>query len=327
MFRHLAVLSLILPSVISTPTSKATSLSTALKNRILTGHRSRKLDLTYECIDETINLWYNGESPPYTPNTLIAACGYQDPCDFSSLALDDDGAISDYDDRCIANDNTTLVEVTMKFTEEYAEYYHYGPFSGGGGPVRNLDTPFYFEVNNLPLCISKSCDASHFVTFFQLNFGMIGPHFLIYDESSVTLKCMEDFFGLQVWFEDGYPLESCEDQFPCDMLNVTEPELYSNFTRDCVEVGGSVQLYDMNDGFGYDDDEFLNEVFNYPFCVPDTCAADDHVPYFLMEILGMEWEVKAQTLDAPVTSSAPSAAVTGTVVTSLIVATMAFFLM
>lgn len=323
MFRYLVAFSSFLFPVISAHAAIDSQkvISKSIQTKLLQAHRSRDLDVSYECLENTFNLWSDNElmlAPPINPVTLAALCTTS-PCDFSTLNYDDDGLISEYSDRCTADGNNTVMEVTIKFTEEFSNYY--------SGPVRNLGAPFYLQVDNFPFCISKTCDASQLASFLQGYYGsrlMGALEFLIHDDSSMSVGCIEKLFESDLFYTDDYPFDICESQYPCDALNVTDPELFTNFTDACTENDGRIEFFHLEYVVYYEEGGVYPEVENYPMCLPMECDAQHTASFLHGALFGPAIEVSSSAAITEETSSGTSASTTGTFMTSFLVALGAF---
>jgi len=224
----------------------------------------RRLDISKQCLDETIMLWESEVVKWRFPWTT--ECD-DSPCDYEKAEPEYYNA---YKAQCKVLGGK-FVEYTYKFPEEL--------YSPGDGVARQLLAPFFLVVYNHPDCISKSCDANQFASFLQGidHVEQDNAYIYVYDQTMISKQCLDETMELES-IQPLSPYNLGCDEYPCDASNVA-PENYASVKAECKSLGGQFVEFTVKfEGNNapsrkLEDVQSDYEVNNYPDCIGQTCDA------------------------------------------------------
>lgn len=236
-----------------------------LKSKLLPMSPHRRLDVSKECIEETLMLWENEVVEWRFPWTF--ECD-DSPCDVAKVQNQFHQA---YKNQCKAREGK-FVQYTYRFPEEL-----YDPVNGTN---RQLLAPFFLVVYNHPDCISKSCDANQFASYLQGidHVEQNNTNIYVYDQTMISKQCMDQTMELSRVQLLSHNNLGCEE-YPCDASKVAA-ENHASVKAECQSLGGQFVEYTVRFQGANAPSRMLEteqednyEVINYPDCIGQSCDA------------------------------------------------------
>ena len=225
----------------------------------------RRLDISKECIDETMIIWENEVVEWRFPWAIEC---YDSPCDVAKVQHEFHAA---YKNQC-KEMGGKFVDYTYKFPEEL--------YIPDDGVDRQLLAPFFLIVYNHPDCIGKSCDGNQFASFLQGidHVEQNNTNIYVYDQTMISKQCMDQTIELSNVQKLSHYNLGCEG-YPCDASKVAA-ENHANVKAECKSLGGQFVEYTIKFvGDNVPSRKLENvqqddyEVNNYPDCIGQSCDA------------------------------------------------------